>query len=1659
MVRPLTPIRTLFTFLFAAPCVDAISSGALTALTVSVTVTIPSMTLSTYCHDGDESCKRNVVSNEQQLNSAADDESDDDDEDTVSNHMLLLQKTLSLDESYKAKPGSTHADEFIAYPMEIDNSVCFSFTPLNMQLGLETLRTLGYLPARPNCHNASQPIPLGLTQIVTMHQTPLLALMDRTSATVWFLMCYLGLYTLVVACMLRAVFLPTYDNAPKTGIFRPEAEAWKHGVMSWLSIQWATPWIWRWGMPLDSVSVKIKDQELGASGDAEDEPQQSYKVFKELWEADLERRGEGPINMYRVALRFCFKQKNIAIGVALSTCGFEVFMYLGPTFAVDWVLRYMSWMANERAQNPESVTLESQFAPIVAIVVLFTGMPLLMAVLNTISYMLSTRLNIRMVGALGAMVFRKAQRLPIGDEYDVSGITKEEQDKAERNGLGRITSKYNVVQIYTQDLNGSLTSLQTNAARAVTMIPIFIVLLVLLCVKIGLATFFAAAGALGSTVLTFSLMKYQVSTFRWCQAIGGARLTYMQESFFGIRVMKAYAWDEAIRKIITATRNDEMYHLWWYYFWNGIMYMMIFGYPRLMSICSLAGYVAIYKGMTAESIFMILQILNAFRGAFQSFTSMIPALVAVGPSVIRVDKFLKLKEAGIPGPKHESVQPWVSIWPKNRPACENAVRLQGSFTWPDCKETILKDIDMQVNAGELVAIVGEVGAGKTTLLFGLLGELVPLGDSHVEVGEKIALHGQVPTIIEGTLKENVLYWADYDETRYQKAISCACLRQDLEVLPGGDGVPIGSRGIVLSGGQRARVSMARAAYSQGTDVVLLDDPFSSVDRPTGKYLMNNLLKGPLMENKTRIVVCQPDRQRIMHFDRVYVIQEGRIMAQGTPQEIVNTSFYKHLLATNEEQPTAEDLVEEDTTLDKRPVNLQVDTVAVAKTNPNLQRIFREEEYEGRADWRTIKYYCAMGKWRNILGCIATFFVQTICNMLADVVLAKWSNAKVMEQIYGNAQAREMEGGHGAGYFLRGFTFWFGMSNVVYIFCWCFGMSWSLNISRTIHETILDRLLRAPVDRFFDKTPVGRIMNRLSSDLASIDFQTYIKLTASIGMIFWFSVPMFYIHTIMPLYFSVSCIPFYTLLFAMIRRYWNVMIPLRYLNSTTRSKVNIFLTETEYGNPSQRAYQIAEPVQIFQMQAMDQMLKADFASGSIRRWIINRVLVLYSFFCTLVGLLGILATSMVDVGAVSLCLTNIIMIIMQVEIYVDQATAAQFEFISMNRLHEYTEIVQERPDVLEGDQDYKSFLTCVIREDLGRLEMMEDSQGVKVVRILAGADTGPPGKFYRDKSTNRLNLIPKEVLLVTHPSGFGLVPPAGKTLAALDPSNKDFPTATAWHRITAVNGEFKDVRRMAERLCYGHSPHIILGVTSGWLADGAKVVISDLVCGYADIPVDVLKGINLTIERKCKLAIAGATGCGKSTLLLSMLRMIEPRAGKIEIEGVDTQMLGLHTLRKSVGLVPQDPVLFSGTIRKNMDPFQEHVDERLWLALKAVQLEHFVSSMEAGLDSQVRQDGDNISFGQRQLICISRMILRNPALLLLDEATSGIDPSTQERISDTLKSSFPDATIIAIAHRLETVLDFDIVVVMDKGHIVEKGPVKELQNMKGGIFNKMLAGKK
>ena len=241
--------------------------------------------------------------------------------------------------------------------------------------------------------------------------------------------------------------------------------------------------------------------------------------------------------------------------------------------------------------------------------------------------------------------------------------------------------------------------------------------------------------------------------------------------------------------------------------------------------------------------------------------------------------------------------------------------------------------------------------------------------------------------------------------------------------------------------------------------------------------------------------------------------------------------------------------------------------------------------------------------------------------------------------------------------------------------------------------------------------------------------------------------------------------------------------------------------------------------------------------------------------------------------------------------------------------------------------------------------------------------------------------------------------------------------------------------------------------AGWPSEG-KIEFKDAKLRYRDGPL-VMKGVNLSINSQEKIGVVGRTGAGKSTMMIALFRITDLCEGSISIDGIDLSTLGLEDVRRALCIIPQDPVLFSATVRFNLDPFNESTDEDIWSVLEQVELKDVIENLPNQLEDDVHEGGSNFSVGQRQLICMARALLRHPKILILDEATASLDNETDTFLQQMIRKQFANCTTLTIAHRLNTIMDSTRVCVMDQGIVAEFDTPYNLLHKEGGMFKGMV----
>jgi len=1582
-------------------------------------------------------------------------------EETELLNMQLLQTNLQISKQHREAAAVVDQSVALSLPEEEESqfqSPVFLQTDLEMVVNSDSTLNSGHAPLPLSFASSLHPnfpspkswmLQLAALKVLTVDGGPGTGTLqsvfevssDQTTAGA-VLLAYLMLYLGSVASMLYYMACPNRNEQPKSKLTTtgrpeialqgPEDETWSRGVLGWLAVSWVSPLVARLGHSFNAAMTKCSPDELPQIGNPDVQAMACHDRFERLWKEEVEAKGEAQASFLVVMVKMWTVRSLACLGLSLA-----IHMVIGQVYAVLLIQHSLSYFYELQGYvRDHGGQLPDMTGPVLASIGYFSVLPIANIVLCSYESGITLRLDQQLAGVSVAL-FKKTQRLPAS----CLGGSAADKDAA--------ANKPNVMMLVNNDLIANVHGICFTIWLCVNSMIAAVVLTVLMAVKLRVATFFCLAVAVPGVLVSGGLSVAVGISIGKLQGFMDQRARAVREVLQGIRVVKSYAWEEAMLAKIGAIRQNEVNSLRVYFRLCGNFVCLFNVFPRLLVLSGLWGYTHFYGAHSVAEVFACMQILASLRSCCETFAGTLARGLTFMPSAKRIEQYLKLEEAPVlPGIRSPS---WVKLWSEAEAGSEDAgsggsgaldhFQLFGSYKWgqDSWNSTVLQEIQLEVLRGEMVAIVGSVGSGKSTLLQAALGELYPVTGS-VEAflcrPRVCAYCSQVPHIAEGTLRDNILFGQSFDQARYSEAIAAACLENDLALLPGGDGVSIGSRGIQLSGGQRARVGLARAAYHSSADLALIDDPFGSVDAMTASVILEKLLLGPLMSSRTRLVVLQPEVERLRRFDKVVIVAKGRILVSGKPEEVFETEEFKKLQSEKTSSGSASSGGSPGSYM-QRPTAAPVSRSLALGQEPPAS--LREEEFEGRPSWEMVKQYCAMGKWRNLLCSLVLFSIMLFLYLLADLSLANWTNRMASDPTVPAAP------------YLWAYIFWLFCGTVMFAGAWKYGELFSFRISQNVHSQVMQRLLCAPIDRFFDRHPIGRIMNRMTTDLSVIDMALFMKVSGSILIFYQIMIPLVYIHTIMPWLITILAVPFYYVMAKVYRVYQNSSVPVRYCLTTAASHSNSCLSDVMESSVVVRGFgqenRLAEHFAL----VTDDCVKAQLTNDRLlKRWVVNRMFYLWSFFTTVTYLVGLYNSASLGVGTLGICLTNLLLIEAGIDQNLDLMSGALFELIALARFHEYLSIPQEKPMRVPHDLHLRNYAVSYLRKNAADLTMRQDGDFIQVFK------GGSP-------------------ILQSSKDGRALVLPTsdGKSqclrLQDLCPSCVELGHAGSSHRIVAANDAANDSKAIAEELCknkrnfltasgFSTAPKVLLDLQSGWLADGARVEIDNLRVGYADIPRDVLKGVTFSVAPRMKVAIVGTTGCGKSSLLLALLRVLEPRAGRVLINGVDTRHIGLATLRSSLGLVPQDPILFSGTMRQNLDPLSQYTDGRVKRAVRCAHLEELANSWPLGLDHKISEDGSNLSFGQRQLLCLARMVLRQPAVLLLDEATSAIDPRTQEAVQDTISSSFPSTTMLAVAHRLETIMDFDHVVVMDHGAVAEQGPVKEVAARSDSIFKAMLAAK-
>ncbi|PLW40557.1 hypothetical protein PCANC_16781 [Puccinia coronata f. sp. avenae] len=1110
-----------------------------------------------------------------------------------------------------------------------------------------------------------------------------------------------------------------------------------------------------------------------------------------------------------------------------------------------------------------------------------------------------------------------------------------------------------------------------HAAAVVTSPMRLVISLAFLYKLLGWSAFFGVALVGVAYLLNWPLIKFDVKFSREFSSARDKRTTIATETIQSIRFLKFMGWENKWKSKVHSSRQTELSLRVKQMILSGCIAFLWTFTPTAVLLISFWAFTSVFhQPLTVSIAFTSISLFTQLQWALQDLPSQITAWLRALVSVGRIEKFLS----------EEDVPAWVTSLSRAEAVEDDQttpesglIRFnEATFTWPQSEESRktelfkLGPLTLELPIGKLAIVTGPTGSGKSSFLCAILGEMDCIeGSVHVDKsGGKVAYAAQTAWLESATIRENIVFQSEFEQGRYDAVVAACALTQDLAMMPHGDMTEIGERGISLSGGQKARISFARAIYSKAR-VLLLDDPLSAVDMHTARTLVEGL-QGDLLRGRTVVLVthhlglCQPAASLLIH------VKGGQIDYAGSASEFkVDPTEVLDDPTTEVSKPGLQAESSSNSSRTRSPeLPNKPDLNDERHTEGDGRLIEKEKMQEGRVSGSTYLSYLNAAGWLNW----ALLAVLMICSRLSSVssqwALKLWGEAYPHPKLEVLAIYDPTKGFPRPDvdvnpwirlYLMIGLaTGFFILAGLVV------GNIAELRASRKLFLAMLERIVRAPT-RWYDVTPTGRILNRLVSDIDTVDFAIHDTsvgaIRGTIAFIISFSVIILVVPTFTPIALFIAW-----LYIRLGPNFIKTSRDLRRLESVSRSPMFQNFSNLLFGIQSIRAYAAEDRYQNLFFSSCDTFQTMDHHYWLTNFWVMWRYDCLGSVVVFLTTCFALLSGVSEGFAAIS---------VVQAEIFA-QATRAlvwafaqlELNFNAVERITEYLTIPQEAPAIIEACR-----------------------------------------------------------------------PPAY------------------------------------------------------WPSDTSGLFVENLVVKYADHLPAALKSISFEIKPREKVGIIGRTGSGKSTLAMSLLRILEPAEGKIILDGIDISRIGLQDLRTRITIVSQDVTLFEGTVRDNLDPLHIHSDEECWQVLKSCGLASSTAMFEGSsssttlssrtmhdeapnaaaakqgadpparialksLDMKLSEGGKSFSVGQRQMLALARAMLRRSKVIIMDEATSSIDMETDAQIQSTIRECMGDSMVITIAHRLFTVIDYDKLILLKDGEIVESGAPKALIQQADSQFRKM-----
>lgn len=1153
-----------------------------------------------------------------------------------------------------------------------------------------------------------------------------------------------------------------------------------------------------------------------------------------------------------------------------------------------------------------------------------------------------------------------------------------------------------------ESTTGEIVNLMSNDAQRFMELMVFLNMLWSAPYQIALALYFlwqllgvAVLSGVGIMVLMVPINGFLAAYSKKLQTRQmkhkDERIKLMNEILGGMKVLKLYAWEPSFQEHVQNIREREVRNLRRMAYVSGILSFLWTCAPFLVSLMSFMTYVLIddKNVLDPQRAFVSLTLFHILRFPLSMLPMLISMLVQASVSVKRMNKYLG----------HEELEEYVS---HEKDDVSTPIRVRnGSFAWTKDEEAVLREVDVQVPKGALVAIVGQVGSGKSSLLSALLGDMERL-DGSVNVQGSVAYVAQQAWIQNATVRDNILFQKTMERERYNRTLDQCALQSDLNILPGGDLTEIGEKGINLSGGQKQRVSLARAVYSDA-DIYLLDDPLSAVDSHVGKHIFDQVI-GPkgVLKDKTRLLVTH-GISYLPQVDRVIVLRDGRIEEQGTYKELLarKGALAEVLLHFLREESQEDGLLNEDPNV-VEDLLLHVGSPEISKQLSQHKSTSELSLAERKEFLRSLSRQLSetQSQCSNGPGSVPQTTGQGVGLRRSSAGTESMSGRSLTrsQSTLRAGQGDKLSPAEEAGTKLvqaeaaeTGRVKW----RVYFAYFGAIGVAWMVPI---VVMNLASQAFSLGSNVWLTAWSNDAPMPDGSQDLAKRDLRlgVYGALGLAQGVTILFG----------SLTLSLGSLKGAMLLHNGL------------LHNILRSPMSFFDT-TPLGRIVNRFSKDVD--------TMDLAIPM-----TVRSW--------------LMCFLQVVSTLII------ITMTTPIFLVVAVPVFVLYYLIQAF-YVATSRQLKRLESVTRSPIYTHFSETLSGVSTIRAYGAQERF-VHESNQRVDNNQMC----------YYPSTISNRWLAVRLEfcgnliVLSAALFAVFGSDHLDGGTVG-LSLSYALSITATMnW--MVRMSCEFETNIVAVERIMeYTRSPtEAAWDIPESkppveWPKEG-EVQFREYATRYREGLDLIIKDITVSVHPGEKVGIVGRTGAGKSSLMLSLFRIIEPAQGTILIDGVDVAKIGLHDLRSKLTIIPQDPILFSGTVRTNLDPFKSKSDEDIWAALELSHLKTFISGLDRGLEHEVQEGGENLSVGQRQLLCLARALLRKSKVLVLDEATAAVDMETDELIQQTIRREFAGSTILTIAHRLNTILDYDRILVLEQGRVAEFDTPASLLAAENSIFHGM-----